>query len=91
VVILGIHTPETEAEKSIDALQKKLKAAGLDHPVAADNNGTMWRRYNNSYWPSIYLVDKKGVARWGWVGELTWNGARGDVQMRRKIEDLLGE
>jgi hypothetical protein len=59
--------------------------------VAVDNKGTMWRRYHNAYWPSIYLVDKKGVARWGWGGELNWNGARGDVQMRRKIDDLLGE
>jgi hypothetical protein len=91
VVILGIHTPETEAEKSIDVLKKKLKEAGLDHPVAADNTHTMWKRYNNSYWPSIYLVDKKGVARWGWAGELNWKGARGDVHMRRKIADLLRE
>jgi hypothetical protein len=59
--------------------------------VAVDNKATMWLRYDNSYWPSIYLVDKKGVARWGWVGELNWNGARGDVHMRKKIEDLLEE
>ena len=91
VVILGIHTPETKAEKDINALKKKLEEAGLDHPVAVDNKGTMWQRYHNSYWPSIYLVDKKGVARWGWAGELKWKGAKGDIHMRRKIEDLLGE
>ena len=91
VVILGIHTPETEAEKSVDTLKKKLKESGLEFPVAVDNKGTMWKQYNNSYWPSIYLIDKKGVARWRWEGELNWNGAKGDVQMRRKIEDLLEE
>jgi hypothetical protein len=89
VVILGIHTPETEEEKSVDALKKKLKDAGLNHPVAVDNKGTMWQRYNNSYWPSVYLVDKKGIARWGWSGELGWKGARGGALMRKKIEDLL--
>ena len=91
MVILGIHTPETEEEKSVDALKKKLKGAGLYHPVAADNKGTMWQRYNNSYWPSVYLIDKKGIARWGWSGELGWNGAKGGALMRKKIEDLLGE
>ena len=90
-MILGIHTPETEEEKSVDALKKKLKDAGLNHPVAVDNKGTMWQRYNNSYWPSVYLVDKKGIARWGWSGELGWNGAKGGALMRKKIEDLLGE
>ena len=90
-MILGIHTPETEEEKSVDALKKKLKDAGLNHPVAVDNKGTMWQRYNNSYWPSVYLVDKKGIARWGWSGELGWKGAKGGALMRKKIEDLLGE
>jgi hypothetical protein len=51
----------------------------------------MWQRYNNSYWPSIYLFDKKGIARWGWSGELNWKGAKGDVHMRKKVEELLGE
>jgi hypothetical protein len=91
VVILGIHTPETKAEKNINSLKKKLKEAGLHHPVAVDNNGTMWRRYNNAYWPSVYLIDKKGIARWGWSGELGWKGARGEVHMRKKIEELLAD
>ena len=88
-MVLGIHTPETEAEKSVDSLKKKLKEAGLDHPVAVDNKGTMWKSYNNSYWPSIYLIDTKGIARWGWSGELGWKGAKGEAHMRKKIEDLL--
>jgi hypothetical protein len=91
VVIVGIHTPETAKEKSVDALKKKLKDAGLAHPVAADNKGTMWRRYNNSYWPSVYLIDKQGIARWGWSGELGWKGARGGALMRTKIEELLAK
>jgi hypothetical protein len=37
-------------------------AAERGYPVAVDNKGTMWRRYHNSYWPSIYLVDKSVIA-----------------------------
>jgi hypothetical protein len=91
VVVIGIHTPETEEEKNIDRVRKKLKEAGLAHPVAIDNRGTMWNRFHNSYWPSIYLFDKKGIARWGWSGELGWKGARGEARMRKKIEELLQE
>jgi hypothetical protein len=91
IVLLGIHTPETEEEKNIDSLKKELKKAGLEHPVAVDNKGTMWKRYANSYWPSVYLIDKKGIARWGWSGELGWKGAKGETHMRKKIEDLLAE
>jgi hypothetical protein len=91
VVVIGIHTPETEEEKHVASVRKKMKEAGLEHPVAVDNRGTMWRRYNNSNWPSIYLFDKKGIARWGWSGELGWKGAKGGLHMRKKIEELLRE
>jgi hypothetical protein len=91
VVVIGIHTPETEAEKNVESVKKKMKKAGLTHPIAIDNEATMWKRYSNSYWPSIYLIDKQGIARWGWSGELSWKGAKGEARMREKIEELLRE
>jgi AhpC/TSA family len=91
VVIVGIHTPETEGEKKVETLRKKLKDAELTFPVAVDNKTTMWQRYYNHYWPSVYLIDKEGVARWGWPGELGYNGAKGESHMRAKIEELLKE
>ncbi len=91
MVVIGIHTPETEAEKNIAALKRKMAKAGLTHAIAVDNQTTMWKRYSNRYWPSIYLIDKQGIARWGWSGELSWKGAKGEVHMRKKIEALLRE
>ena len=91
LVVLGIHTPETEQEKDITKVKKKLAEAKLTFPVAIDNETTMWKRYGNSYWPSVYLIDKKGVGRWGWPGELGWMGAQGEKLMRGKIEELLKE
>ncbi len=90
-MVIGIHTPELEAEKNISTLKKKLQEANLTFPVAVDNKTTMWKRYYNNYWPSIYLIDKKGIARWGWQSELAWKGARGETLMREKIEELLKE
>ena len=89
MVVIGIHTPETEEEKKVEAVKQKMKKAGLTHPIAIDNEATMWKRYSNSYWPSIYLIDKQGIARWGWSGELGWKGAKGGTLMRKKIEELL--
>jgi hypothetical protein len=37
------------------------------------------------------LIDKKGIARWGWSGELSWKGAKGESRMREKTEELLRE
>ena len=91
MVVIGIHTPETASEKNIATLEKKMKDAGLTFPIAVDNKATMWKRYYNQYWPSIYLIDKRGIARWGWSGELSWKGAKGETLMRKKIEDLLKE
>ncbi len=91
VVLIGIHTPETETEHKIDKLKKKLEDAGLTHPVAVDNDQTNWNRYGNRIWPSIYLIDKKGNGRFRWDGELKWQGAKGDTMMHDKIKLLIKE
>lgn len=91
VVIIGIHTPETETEHNIDKLKKKLEDAGLTHPVAVDNDQANWNRYGNRIWPCVYLIDKKGHGRFRWDGELKWQGAKGDTIMHDKIKLLMKE
>ena len=63
--------------------------SNLTFPVAIDNKTTMWHKYNNHYWPSVYIIDQDGIARWGWAGELGLKGAKGEKLMREKIELLL--
>lgn len=72
-------------------MKKKVKDAKMTYPVAVDANATMWKKFNNGYWPSIYLIDKKGIARYGWAGELNINGVEGEKLMREKIKELLKE
>ena len=26
------------------------------------------------HWPTVYVVDRRGVVRYGWEGELSFNG-----------------
>jgi hypothetical protein len=82
---------ELVSEHNIDSLKKKLTAAGLTHPVSVDNNRVNWKRFDNRYWPCIYLIDKQGNARFRWDGELKWQTQRGDLTMHEKIKQLLKE
>jgi peroxiredoxin len=91
VVILGIHTPETEQERQVDLLRDKLRDDGLTFPVAVDGRNEVWNAWGNHIWPAVYLIDKQGHVRHWWYGELEWNGAGGEKQMRGKIEALLAE
>jgi hypothetical protein len=72
-------------------VKAKAKAAGLEYPIVIDNDKKTWNDWDNRWWPSTYLIDKNGYVRYRWDGELNWKGAKGEVIMRRKIEELLAE
>jgi len=91
VVIIGIHTPETVAERDSASVGEKAAEAAFTFPVLIDNTKANWNAWGNSMWPSVYLIDSRGYLRHFWPGELKWQGATGDVWMREKIEELLAE
>jgi cytochrome c biogenesis protein CcdA/thiol-disulfide isomerase/thioredoxin len=68
-VLVGVHTPEFEFEKSFDNVQDAVKRFGIEYPVARDNNFSTWRNYNNRYWPAHYLIDQQGIIRYIHFGE----------------------
>ena len=41
----------------------------IKFPVVQDNGFDIWKRYGVWAWPTIVLVDKKGVIRYSHVGE----------------------
>lgn len=91
LVVLGLHTPETSVERSVENLQSKVNEFKIRYPVAMDHDAGNWSAWANSMWPSVYLVDKSGRVRYWWYGELNWQGATGEQFMRQKIEELLVE
>ncbi|MGD9720968.1 MAG: redoxin domain-containing protein [Pirellulales bacterium] len=91
LVVLGMHTPETQAERSVDNLRAKVGEYEIAYPVAFDGQAANWAAWGNSVWPAVYLVDKQGRVRYWWYGELNWQGAEGEKFMRQKIEQLLAE
>ncbi|MBL9125372.1 MAG: redoxin domain-containing protein [Planctomycetaceae bacterium] len=91
LTIVGIHTPETQQEKSLESLQANVKERGIQYPVAFDAASENWKAWGNNMWPSVYLIDKRGQVRYWWYGELNWEGARGEEFLRQKIAELIAE
>ena len=91
MTVIGVHTPETEGEKQIEAVRKKVKDNGMKYAVAVDSQGKTWAVWGNRYWPSVYLIDKKGTVRYRWDGELNGNQVKGEEIMRMKINELVAE
>ena len=85
LVIIGVHAPEFEFEKSEKNLTQAVAEFGLSYPIVQDNAFATWRAYNNHYWPAKYFIDKDGFVRYSHFGE-------GDYDESEKvIQNLLEE
>jgi thiol-disulfide isomerase/thioredoxin/cell division protein ZapA (FtsZ GTPase activity inhibitor) len=91
LLIVGIHTPETKAERDVEQLRERVAKAGFEFPILVDNELQNWNAWGNSWWPSVYLVDRRGRIRYWWYGELNWQGNQGEARMRQRITELLAE
>ena len=69
LVIIGVHTPEFPFEKDEANVRKAVKDLGITYPVAMDNNYSIWRAFNNEYWPADYFIDATGRIRFHHFGE----------------------
>ena len=90
VVLIGIHTPETQGEHNVETLKSKLKAEQLNFPVIVDNAKANWTAWGNTMWPSVYVLDQEGYLRTFWAGELHWQGRDGEAVVRKQVDALLG-
>lgn len=69
LVIVGIHTPEFDFEKSLDNVKEAVERFEIEYPVVQDNNYWNWNAFNNRYWPAKYLIDTDGYIRYSHFGE----------------------
>jgi thiol-disulfide isomerase/thioredoxin len=87
-LMVGVHTPEFDAEKNVDRIKERMAKNKLTFAVAVDNEGANWKAWGNQYWPCVYVVDKNGNVRQRWEGEL---GDDGYKKVTGLIDELLGE
>ncbi|WP_158409348.1 redoxin domain-containing protein [Fimbriimonas ginsengisoli] len=89
VEMVGIHTPELAFEKVDENVRLEVKKLGIKYPVLIDTDGRNWNRWKQEFWPTIYVIDKKGRIAFKWAGELNYQGADGERQTIAAIEKAL--
>ena len=75
LVVIGVHTPEFAFEKDPDNVRHAVRDLGINYPVALDNDYTIWRSFNNQYWPAHYFIDALGQVRAHHFGEGDYAGS----------------
>jgi thiol-disulfide isomerase/thioredoxin len=69
LVVLGVHSPKFEYERSSKALQAAVMRYGIRHPVLSDAGGALWRQCNVRAWPTLVLVNTNGKIEHIYSGE----------------------
>ncbi|MGH2437694.1 MAG: thioredoxin-like domain-containing protein [bacterium] len=69
LVVIGVHTPEFAFEQNVDNVRRAVRQMKVEYPVAIDNEYSIWRAFDNHYWPALYFVDARGRVRDHHFGE----------------------
>jgi thiol-disulfide isomerase/thioredoxin len=85
LVVIGNHFPEFKYEADLGNLQDAVSKLDIRYAVAQDNDGATWDAYHTRYWPTLYLIDKRGRLRYTHIGE----GAYPETEAA--IQTLLAE
>ena len=85
LLIIGIHSPEFEFEKSEENVRMAVDKHGIMYPVVLDNDKETWQAFENRYWPRKYIADHEGYIRYDHIGE----GAYDETE--KVIQQLLEE
>jgi hypothetical protein len=88
--VIGLHSPEFDNEKKPENVRREVHRLGVGYPVVIDNDLTMWDALANGYWPTFYLIDRRGIIRHVHVGE-THEGTREALAFERVLAGLLKE
>ncbi|WP_051063098.1 redoxin family protein [Ilumatobacter nonamiensis] len=68
--IVGVHAPEFDHERDVDAIAQAASDNGLTWPIAVDNEKLNFRSWQDRrFWPRIFLIDADGNVRYDHIGE----------------------
>jgi thiol-disulfide isomerase/thioredoxin len=85
LVVIGVHSPEFSFERNPDNVRWAAKDMRIIYPIAIDNDYSIWRAFNNEYWPALYFVDPKGHIRHQVFGEGQY--ARSETLIRELLTE----
>lgn len=69
--IIGVHAPEFDREKEVDAVAAAAVDHGVTWPIALDTEKTNFRDWQpgRRFWPRTFVVDQAGDVRFNHIGE----------------------
>lgn len=85
LVVIAVHSPEFKYEYDVEKVKDHIREHRIPYAVPIDNEFRNWRQYRNRYWPTLYLIDKRGMIRYSRIGE------GGYDETERTIQQLLAE
>ncbi|MCW2542113.1 MAG: Alkyl hydroperoxide reductase/thiol specific antioxidant/Mal allergen [Frankiales bacterium] len=85
VVIVGVHSPKFEHEKSDHAVAAAVQRYAVAHPVLNDPDLYLWRQYAVRAWPTLLLIDPNGYV----VAQAAGEGQVGALAI--VIDELIRE
>jgi len=83
LVIIGVHSPKFEHEKSDRAVAAAAERYGVAHPVFNDPELHLWQQYAVRAWPTLVLIDPDGYVVAQAAGEGQASG------LARMISELI--
>ena len=84
LVVVGVHAPEFSFEHELANVQRAVSDLDVRYPVVIDNDFSIWRAFDNHYWPALYVLDRDGRVGFQHFGEEAY------AESERAIQTLLG-
>ena len=71
VEVIGVHAPEFDYEKDVDAIVAAAAEQGVTWPIALDTDKKNFRSWQGDrrFWPRTYVIDQSGEIRFDRIGE----------------------
>jgi thiol-disulfide isomerase/thioredoxin len=88
LVVVGVHTPELDVERSASAVRKAVERLGIHHPVMIDTDSSYWKALHAQYWPTFCLIGRDGLLYACVPGEMDQGDERA-AKVRSAVEMLL--
>ncbi len=83
--IVGVHDFEFDIASHFENVRAAVKRFELPYPIYVDSTFQLWQAYHNHSWPSLFLVDAKGMVRYHKDGEGS------DDALEHTVQSLLLE
>ena len=85
LVVIGNHYPEFGYEAKLENLKQAITDLNVSYPVVQDNDGKNWNAFKTRYWPTMYLIDRRGNLRYTHIGEVNY------AEIENRIQAFLAE